>query len=134
MRSLIYYVTLLLFAYSYSTADIIVSGSFQAISDGANIKLQWISNNESHIQSFEIERSTGNDNNFRYLASVNPKGPSSYEFTDYSAFRKVSVIYYYRIKVIFSNSMNPVYVGPISVNHTVSGVRRTWGSIKAMFR
>jgi len=26
------------------------------------------------------------------------------------------------------------YVGPLTVAHTVSGVRRTWGSIKAMFR
>lgn len=126
--------TLLLLAYNFSNGDIIVGGSFQAVSENANIKLKWITQDESNIQSFEIERSSGNNNNFRYLASVTPKGPSMYEFIDYSTFSKTTLIYYYRIKVIFSNGNSPIYVGPISINHTVSGVRKTWGSIKAMFR
>jgi hypothetical protein len=42
-------------------------------------------------------------------------------------------MYSYRIKVIaFDNSVS--YSNIVSVSHSVSGIRRTWGMIKEMFR
>ena len=115
-------------------AQILKNGSFQATSDGANVTLRWITDNETNITRFEIERKAGVDGSFSTIGSVDPKGASGYEFIDYSAFRKTATLYQYRIKVIFANGADPAYFGPLSVNHSVSGVRRTWGSIKAMFR
>ena len=117
-----------------AVADIIPSGSFQASSDGANVILHWITQDETNVQQFEVERRTGVDGSFTLVATINAKGPSSYEFIDYSALRKSTTVYQYRIKIVFSNGALSSYVGPITVSHTVSGVRRTWGSIKAMFR
>ena len=118
----------------FSFADIVKNGSFQATSDGANVTLRWVTEDETNVARFEIERRAGVDGNFTTIATIDAKGPSLYEFVDYSAFRKIETLYQYRIKVTFTNGTAPIYIGPLSVNHTVSGVRRTWGSIKAMFR
>ena len=116
-------------------ADIIRQDSFQAASNSVNITLHWITDDETNVNHFEIERSLGPDPSFTWIASVTPKGPSLYEYIDNTAFKKVTTVYQYRIRIVFNDpNTNPVYVGPVSVTHSVSGVRRTWGSIKAMFR
>lgn len=122
---------------TYSSADIIKSGSIQAFSDGVNITIRWVTENESNVIAFEILRSTSYNGGFTSIATVGPKGPSMYELVDKSAFRRTTTVYYYRIRVRFSNGESyfpALNESPISVNHNVSGVRRTWGSIKAMFR
>ena len=50
------------------------------------------------------------------------------------AFKKITTMYHYRIKISYTNGAMPTYTVDLPVSHTVSGVRRTWGSIKAMFR
>ena len=134
MRNLMLICLLFLFSAGLTYADVIKAGSFQANSDGVNVTLYWITEDESNIARFEIQRRSGFEGDFTTIATVDPKGSSLYEFVDHSAFRKITTIYQYRIKVVFSNGTNPVYAGPLTVSHTVSGVRRTWGSIKAMFR
>ena len=118
-----------------ASAEIIKSGSLQASSDGANVTMRWITEDENGIQRFDVQRRSGTDGNFTTISTFDPKGPSLYEFIDYSAFLKASTIYQYQIVVHFSdNTKTPQVFGPVTVSHTVSGVRRTWGSIKSMFR
>jgi len=120
--------------WSPAFSDIIRDGTLQARSDGSSITLNWVTDDETGVVRFEIERRVGTSGAFGYIASVSPKGPSLYEFVDPSTYRISSTLYQYQIKIVFSEGRTPVYVGPVTVNHTVSGVRRTWGSIKAMFR
>lgn len=115
-------------------AEVIRSGSLQASSDGINVTLHWITDDESNVSRFDVERRSGTDGAFVAIATVDPKGPSSYEFIDNSAFRKTSTIYQYRLKISYTNTSNVTYSTVLTVSHTVSGVRRTWGSIKSMFR
>lgn len=122
------------FALSLVSAEIIKQGSFQANSDGANVVLHWFTTDETNVARFEIERRQGIQGEFLTIGQVDVKSPSLYEFVDYSAFEKILALYQYRIKIVFTNGSNPLYVGPVTVSHMVSGVRRTWGSIKAMFR
>jgi len=119
---------------SVTSAEVIKQSSFQANSDGINVTLRWITSDETNVARFEIERRQGTEGEFLPLSTVEVKGASLYEFTDYSPFLKITGIYQYRIKIVFTNNSNPVYVGPVTVTHIVNGVRRTWGSIKAMFR
>lgn len=128
------YITLLCLLPAVVFADIIRSGSLQARSDGSTVTLTWITDEEPNVARFEIERRVGTSGEFGYIANVRPKGPSLYEFVDYSAYKVTSTLYQYRIKIVFSDNTSPIYVGPVTVTHTVSGVKRTWGSIKAMFR
>lgn len=133
LRILNIFLILFFCATTFVVAEIIQSNSFQASSDGANVVLRWVTQDETNVQRFEIERQTGVDGGFAIIGTIVSKGPSAYEFTDFSALRKSVTIYQYRIKIVFSNG-SFAYAGPITVSHTVSGVRRTWGSIKAMFR
>ena len=109
-------------------------GSLSAHSDGTKISVRWLSEDEASVTRFEVERKAGLSGPFILLAQIALKGNNSaYEYVDESAFRVAESIYQYRIKVVLANG-DAVYYGPVTVRHDVSNVRRTWGSIKAMFR
>ena len=134
-RSALYIIALGLFVTVLAFCGAIRDGSLTARSDGTNITLQWVSDDETGVLRYEIERKSGANGQFLYLVQVPLRGNgSSYLYVDDSAFlRATETLYFYRIKVDYSNGSS-VYYGPIAVQHSVSSVRRTWGSIKAMFR
>ncbi|MEY3386194.1 MAG: hypothetical protein RIR53_1005 [Bacteroidota bacterium] len=114
---------------------------FQAKSNGNSIILEWKSNAEADIATYEVERA-GSDNVFRYVGSISAKGSNqAYSFTDDEAFGKrdgnnesVTRNYFtYRLKII-SADKNVSYSNTVGVVHNVSGIKRTWGMIKEMFR
>lgn len=114
---------------------VVRDGSFAASSNGENIVIRWVSEQENGVVRFELERKAGVSGQFFLLVQIAPRGDnSSYEYVDDAAFRVTSETFYqYRLKVVFADGSS-VYFGPISVSHSISSVRRTWGSIKAMFR
>ncbi|HEV8539152.1 MAG TPA: hypothetical protein VGR15_09580 [Bacteroidota bacterium] len=134
VRSLIYLVIFSSVCAIPAVSEIIKSGSFQASSDGVNVTLRWYTEDEAKVVRFEIERRSGTTSSFTMIGDLDAKGPSLYEFVDNSAFQKIVTVYQYRVKVVYSNGVTPTYSSIVTVSHTVSGVRRTWGSIKAMFR
>lgn len=106
---------------------------FTAQSQSDNVVIRWKTTDETGVQKFIIERSTNQSGEFLKLAEIAPKGNNSiYEYVDASAFKQTDNIYFYRLQVVTNNGS--FYVGPITVFHRVSSVKRTWGSIKAMFR
>jgi len=117
-----------------STADVIRQGTLQATSDGVDVTIRWMTEDETGVARFEIERRNGTDGLFSAIGVADAKGASLYEFVDHSAFLKTTAVYQYRIRISFRDGRAPFYTQPLTVSHTVSGVRRTWGSIKAMFR
>jgi len=110
-------------------------GSITAESNGSTVVIRWVSEDETGVSSFELERKAGLYGHFFLLAETAPRGSnSSYEYVDDSALRLgAESIYQYRIKVVFSDGTS-LYSPEVTVIHTISSVRRTWGSIKAMFR
>jgi hypothetical protein len=132
------YIFFVLFLSGILLADVIKSGLIQASSDGNNVTITWVTENEANVVGFEVLRSTSYSGGFVAISDlITPKGPSGYEFVDTWAFRRTTTVYYYRIKVKFADSESyfpALNEAPITVYHNVSGVRRTWGSIKAMFR
>jgi hypothetical protein len=108
-------------------------GSLQARSDGNNVTIQWGTTDESLMKDFVVERQGNGESGFVAIGSVAPKGSGQfYEFVDQTAFRTVATVYYYRIKIESVDGVS--YSKVVSVSHNVSGVKRTWGSLKAMFR
>jgi len=104
-------------------------------SDG--ILVEWKTGDESGTVKFEIERSASTPNSFIFVKSVNANGSNSYyslqdNGVDFHGNSNGSV-YYYRLKCIGSNGSYS-YTNSITVVHTVSGIKNTWGSIKAIFR
>lgn len=114
---------------------------FQAKSNGSAIVVEWKSTVEADVVAYDVERA-GADNVFRYVGSVSAKGSNqSYSYTDEEAFGKrdgndgtVAKNYFtYRLKVVTSDK-NASYTNTVGVVHNVSGIKRTWGMIKEMFR
>lgn len=114
---------------------VIKEGSLTARSDGVSITIRWLSEDETGVERYVIERKVGANGAFMLLTELQPHGNNStYQYVDETAFRILNEsIYKYQIKVQFTNGSTQLY-GPITVSHRTSDVRRTWGSIKAMFR
>ena len=113
---------------------IIRDGSLQARSDGNNVTIQWNTTEESGLSEFVIERQAGTESGYVAIGSMAPKGPGSfYEFIDQTAFKSVASVYQYRIKIVALDG-SATFSKAITVSHNVSSVKRTWGSLKAMFR
>lgn len=115
-----------------------VSLQYFVARDNANgVLVEWKTNDEAGTVKFEIERSSNRPDNFVFIDFKNATGNNSYysyqdNSVDFSSGR-TSSIYYYRLKCVDGNG-NYTYTNHITVTHSVSGIRSTWGSIKAIFR
>ncbi len=107
---------------------------FTAKSEPDAILLEWKTGVEDNLNRFEIERSASEPNNFIHIGTVSAIGNNSYYYyRDEVTMSNSAPIYYYRLKLV-DGSGNYVYSNTITVTHIISGVRSTWGSIKAIFR
>jgi len=106
---------------------------FHAQNDGDNVKLEWKTTTESNLANFVVQRRTP-DSQFIDLATINPKGNNSvYTYIDQAAYKMADLVFVYRLKIV-DNDGSLSYSSEVSVSPNISGVKRTWGSIKAMFR
>ncbi|MBL8007848.1 MAG: hypothetical protein JNJ56_09970 [Ignavibacteria bacterium] len=110
---------------------------FTARDNSNGVLVEWKTGNEGGTSKFELERSADTPDNFLLIESVNATGNNSYySYLDNSVEiqnRSSLSIYYYRLKCVEPNG-SYTYTNHITVSHTVSGIRSTWGSIKAIFR
>jgi hypothetical protein len=136
-RSIIYIFCAVLFV-SFSLFGGVKRNSVQAKSNGSTITIWWETDDISGIQAFKVLRSVSPMSGYEVAGTVYPNGTMLYSFEDDQPFMKTTTLYFYRIETIGtsgSQSYEPsLDAGGVAVDHTTSGVRRTWGSIKAMFR
>ena len=133
---LISFVVLLSLAFAQSS----LLDSFTATSNGSDVTLDWRSSNESNISSFDIERAPDTQQ-FKYLGTVKSRGyANSYNYKDDNAFMKgngsnnitTSNKFSYRLKIIHKDNSFE-YTNNVMVIHNVSGFKKTWGMLKAIF-
>ncbi|MCF8305035.1 MAG: hypothetical protein K9I71_01300 [Ignavibacteriales bacterium] len=106
---------------------------FHGRSEGNSIYLVWQTGKEEGVKEYIILRGTSKEN-VSQIASVNAKGDNSYyEFEDKNAYKSTESFYVYQLKIVDAAGKES-YSGFVSVSHNVSSVKRTWGSIKALFR
>ena len=106
---------------------------FQERNEGEDIRLEWKTREEVNLQHFKVERKTP-QSSFVEITTIVPKGNNSYyTYLDQSAYKTDNMLFIYRLKIIDTNGQAS-YSNEVSVSHSVSGIKRTWGSIKAMFR
>jgi hypothetical protein len=106
---------------------------FTARSENEAILLEWKTGIEENLNRFEIERAASEPNNFVHIGTLNAIGNNSYYYYRDEFGMNPTPIYYYRLKLVEHNGAF-TYSQVISVTHIISGVRSTWGSIKAIFR
>jgi hypothetical protein len=119
------------------TAGLIFAGvdlrTFTAKSSGGNVVLNWETNSETNLNYYVIQRKTVNGG-YADIGNVYPKSDRTYEYIDQTAFKTSGQVYVYRIKIV-DNDQTVSYSGEVTVAHnSISSVKRTWGSIKALFR
>lgn len=122
---------------SLSLAINLIAGAylsyFHVRSEEDNIVLSWQTSQEVNLKEFKIERrsSTGP---FMEIGTVASNGDNSiYTFTDENAFKTSDALYVYRLKLI-DNDATSTFSIEVAVSHNPTTVKRTWGSIKALFR
>lgn len=120
-----------------SLISVLLAGTFleyfRGKSESEKVVLEWKTREETSLKEFIVERKSA-VGDYINIGTVLPKGSNSfYTFTDETAFKSTSSIYYYRIKIIDTDG-SYAYSNEITIIHSVSSVKRTWGSIKAMFR
>jgi len=106
---------------------------FQGHSEGENVRLEWKTTEEVNLNDFIIDRKTP-QSPYVEIATIEPQGNNSfYTYLDESAYKTDDLVFIYRLKIL-DNDGTVSYSSEVTVSHNVSGVKRTWGSIKAMFR
>jgi len=100
--------------------------------------LKWGTQNELNLKGFDVERARGD------IAGIYVKigfveaisgvqGKKNYTFEDGQIFKDLASVFHYRLKILDDDGASS-YSKVVTVTPTISSVRRTWGSIKAMFR
>ncbi|MEK6553073.1 MAG: hypothetical protein AABZ54_06455 [Bacteroidota bacterium] len=106
---------------------------FSVRSQNGNVIVSWQTVTETNLNHFVVERKTFNGS-FIVLGNVAPRSDKNYEYVDQSAFKTSDQLYVYRLKIV-DNDGSVSYSEEKAVAHNVSNItKRTWGSIKALFR
>lgn len=106
---------------------------FNVRSENDNVILNWQSSQEINLKTYEVERKTSTGS-FVNIGEVAAQGDNTlYTFVDENVFKTDDAIYIYRLKII-DNDGSASYSIEVAVSHSPSPVKRTWGSIKALFR
>jgi hypothetical protein len=106
---------------------------FHARSENENVVINWQTSEEINISEFAVERKASNSA-FMEIGRVDAKGDNSlYSFIDQNAYKTDDVLFIYRLKIVGDENTYS-YSKEITVSHTTSVGKRTWGSIKALFR
>jgi len=133
------FLLLLVCALSVAVSGVIRSTPTAVATSEGFVVVRWQTDDETGVQKFEIWRaqvlSGGTVGEFTKLdppSQPNLK-PSSYEFVDGTVFKTTANLFIYKVRVVFQNgSFSDSDV--VRVSAMTSAARRTWGSIKAMFR
>ncbi|MBU2492726.1 MAG: hypothetical protein KJ571_08900 [Bacteroidetes bacterium] len=106
---------------------------FNTRSDNGNVVISWQTGAEDNVVYFIVQRKPASGS-FIDLAKIAAKGNNStYEYVDESAYKANDQVYVYQLKIVDDDNTFS-FSGVSHVAHSVSGIKQTWGSIKALFR
>lgn len=104
-----------------------------AIPETDRVIITWITKEESGLKHFVILRSN-DDRNYIELSKVNPQGPGTrYEYVDDNVMFKDASVKFYRVRAVANNGQ-VLDESSLIVHPNISGIFRTWGAIKNLFR
>ena len=130
MKRITFYISLLgIVALLWAGATIV---EFKAEPGQNKIILQWKTSHEQNVVKFVVERA-GDNRHFVAIGEVNARGPGfTYRFVD-DQLGKVQNMFYYRLRIVDSDGSYQ-FTDSLPVIYNISGISRSWGSIKALFR
>ena len=89
---------------------------------------------QTGVRHFDVERRAGDQDKFvRINDRPIPLDESrTYEYIDRSVYKIENAVVFYRVAIV--ELSGSVYYSDVTPLGKISSVRRTWGSIKSMFR
>lgn len=97
--------------------------------------LRWQAENEEGVRHYELYRKTPlSDDRFVRIHTAQPQGEGRpYEFRDTQVFKDASETVTYSLEAVLVEGERLTFE-KVSAEYTSTALRRTWGSIKAMFQ
>ena len=134
MQKIILIPLTLVFLISLAFADFIFQ-EYTATPSSGGVVIEWVTKSEAGIMRFAVMRST-NDVDFIEVGSVSVRGVGTrYSFADNNVVFKDSQTFFYKLRAINTNGETSAETEQSLIVHpNISGIYRTWGAIKAMFR
>lgn len=108
---------------------------FKIDEEGGNLLITWEAQEETDVKEYELYRMTRLTNRqFVKIQSIPPHGiDKPYLYRDDQVFKSSSELVDYRLEVVYVDGVRE-QLARDQVNYTSTAIRRTWGSIKAMFQ
>ena len=108
--------------------------TFDVERDGNAFVIKWETDEEVQVSTFEVFRKRGFEDDFVSIGTSNGHGPNQeYKIIDDQVYKTGSAFIDYRLEVVFANGVRQ-RIAEKKVNYTSTAIRRSWGSIKAMFQ
>ncbi len=112
----------------------VVFSEYSAQPEANKVVVSWVTSKEVGVKSFVIKRSTDNKT-FITLNTITAKGPGyRYEYIDHDVLFKGSNALYYKVAALSPTGEIITETTTMNVLPNISGLFRTWGAIKAVFR
>ena len=137
-KTTIYFILLLLLILPALVITATRISDFHGKRQNNAVILEWVTEEETDLSKFLIQRST-DGYYWQTIGEKTPIGESSgsrkeYSFTDSSIFKgQFSGTFSYKLVIVNTQGQQTDHDVIVSISGT-SGIRHTWGSIKAMFR
>lgn len=119
---------------------VLVGGSrvtvFEVQKEGNDLVVTWQAELEDGVREYDLRRHTPYSNGeFVLIESVQAHGVGKlYRYRDDQVYKNAADMVDYRLDVVYEDGSREIGVKTHSINYTSTAVRRTWGSIKAMFQ
>ena len=110
---------------------------FRVDEQGSDLVIAWEAELEENVKAYEVQRrSSFSNGKFVVAKEYEPLGINlQYLYTDDQVFKSASDaqdMIDYQLVVVYQSGARQI-VASKSINYTSTALRRTWGSIKAMF-
>jgi hypothetical protein len=107
---------------------------YSATPETNQVTIKWRTSSENQVVKFKIMRSM-DDQSFSEVSTTAAKGQGEdYTFVDENVMFKSTQTFFYKIQALRSDNTIIEETQSLIVNPNISGIYRTWGAIKAMFR
>jgi hypothetical protein len=106
---------------------------YSATPSNNRVIIEWVTKTEQGVNKYLILRST-DDQNFSEIGVVSSKSGNKYSFTDENVVFKDSQTFFYKLRAVRDDNSVVEETQSLIVHPNISGIYRTWGAIKAMFR
>jgi hypothetical protein len=99
-----------------------------------SVVIEWVTKSESGVAKFILLRST-DDQNFVEIGSlIAEKSGYNYSFTDDNVLFKDTQTFFYKIRAVRTDNSVIEETQSLIVHPNISGIYRTWGAIKELFK